>query len=197
MCYNEREVMKMTLGQKIKKARQNADLTQKQLAELIGAKHNSVSNWEKGVSKPSQPLRVQIAQATGISVEELTEGKEAPQVGFRLKGDRVWVDMESTFGRVQFDKEVKIYTDFTFGARVIAREYSLMYTGHDGEPDTITVVLPGDEEPVYFEHGVTVELKNPRLVFTARQDGGQAVIHHTLYADGMVLAGAPTGAEQE
>jgi len=188
--------MKLTLGQKIKRARQNADLTQKQLAELIGAKHNSVSNWEKGVSKPSQQLRLQIAQITGTPPEELTEIKDAPQVGFRLKGDRIWVDMEGTFGSVQFEKEVKIYTDFTYGPRVIAREYSLMFIGHDGEPDTTTVVLPGDEEPVHFEYGTEVELKNPRMVFSAFQDQSQAVIHHTLYADGIVPAGTLTEAEK-
>lgn len=39
-------------GEKIKKAREQKGITQKQLAELIGAKHNSISNWEKDQNKP-------------------------------------------------------------------------------------------------------------------------------------------------
>ena len=41
-----------TLGSRIKQARKNKGLTQRQLADLIGAKHNSISNWEKDQNKP-------------------------------------------------------------------------------------------------------------------------------------------------
>lgn len=37
----------MTFGEKIKQARTAKKLTQKQLAEKINAKHNSISDWEK------------------------------------------------------------------------------------------------------------------------------------------------------
>lgn len=36
----------MTFGEKIKQARIAKKLTQKQLAEKINAKHNSISDWE-------------------------------------------------------------------------------------------------------------------------------------------------------
>lgn len=42
----------MTLGEKIKSARKAKGFTQRQLADLVNAKHNSVSDWEKGKSKP-------------------------------------------------------------------------------------------------------------------------------------------------
>lgn len=42
----------MTLGEKIKAARKSKGFTQKQLAELINAKHNSVSDWESDRYKP-------------------------------------------------------------------------------------------------------------------------------------------------
>jgi len=42
----------MTFGEKIKDARKHKNLTQKQLADLIGAAHNSVSDWENDKNKP-------------------------------------------------------------------------------------------------------------------------------------------------
>ena len=44
--------MDLTFGGKIKEARKAKNLTQKQLAEKIGAKHNSVSDWENNKNKP-------------------------------------------------------------------------------------------------------------------------------------------------
>lgn len=42
----------MTFGEKIKTARKSKEMTQRQLADLIGAKHNSVSDWENDKNKP-------------------------------------------------------------------------------------------------------------------------------------------------
>ncbi len=42
----------MTFGERIRDARKRKKLTQKDLADLIGAKHNSVSNWENDQNKP-------------------------------------------------------------------------------------------------------------------------------------------------
>lgn len=42
----------MTFGEKLRFARKEKKLTQKELASKIGAKHNSISNWEKDHNKP-------------------------------------------------------------------------------------------------------------------------------------------------
>ena len=44
--------MILTFGEKIKEARKQKNLTQKQLADLIGAAHNSISDWENNKNKP-------------------------------------------------------------------------------------------------------------------------------------------------
>ena len=44
--------MNLTFGGKIKEARKAKHFTQKELAEKIGAKHNSVSDWENNKNKP-------------------------------------------------------------------------------------------------------------------------------------------------
>lgn len=42
----------MTFGKRLRTARNAKHLTQKQLADCIGAKHNSVSDWENDKNKP-------------------------------------------------------------------------------------------------------------------------------------------------
>lgn len=44
--------MSLIFGEKIKESRKSQNLTQKQLAQLIGAAHNSISDWENNKNKP-------------------------------------------------------------------------------------------------------------------------------------------------
>lgn len=44
--------MALTFGEKIRESRKTQNLTQKQLANLIGAAHNSISDWENNKNKP-------------------------------------------------------------------------------------------------------------------------------------------------
>lgn len=41
-----------TFGSRLKSLRQKKGLTQRELAKLIGAKHNSISDWENDGHKP-------------------------------------------------------------------------------------------------------------------------------------------------
>lgn len=42
----------MTFGEKLRQSRNAKKMTQKQLANLVGAKHNSISDWENDKNKP-------------------------------------------------------------------------------------------------------------------------------------------------
>ena len=42
----------MTFGEKIRTARKLKNMTQRELASLIGAKHNSISDWENDKNRP-------------------------------------------------------------------------------------------------------------------------------------------------
>ena len=56
----------MTLGEKLKAARKKAGYTQAQLAEQLGVRHNSISNWERDLNRPSTDLLQQLCQALGV-----------------------------------------------------------------------------------------------------------------------------------
>lgn len=67
------------LGERIRTARANAGMTQKDLAAAVGVKSRSViGNWEQDVAEPSVNHLAQIAHATGASLSYLLN-YESPQ----------------------------------------------------------------------------------------------------------------------
>lgn len=63
------------IGYKIKEARKQKNLTQKQLADLIGASHNSLSDWENDKNKPDLDTIGMICDVLDITPNYLF-GKE-------------------------------------------------------------------------------------------------------------------------
>ena len=62
----------MKIGQKLKKLRKNANLTQEQAAEALGFKnHTSYSHWENDRNSPSISDLEKIAQVFNVSIEEV------------------------------------------------------------------------------------------------------------------------------
>ena len=61
----------MLIANKIKKLRQQHNLTQKQLAKLIGTSHTIVSYWELGKFEPSIFNCILLADAFNVSLDEL------------------------------------------------------------------------------------------------------------------------------
>lgn len=57
----------MALGEKIKAARKQKKLTQKELASMIGAAHNSVSDWENGKNRPDPDTIQNICWALDVT----------------------------------------------------------------------------------------------------------------------------------
>lgn len=61
-------------GERLKSARKKKSLTQRQLAELIGAKHNSISNWENQVNHPGPDAIARLCAALSVSPNDLMGG---------------------------------------------------------------------------------------------------------------------------
>ena len=66
---------------KIKEYRKQRGLTQKELGDLVGVKHNTISGYENGTNEPEQDILFKIASALHISINELfPETKSSFQV---------------------------------------------------------------------------------------------------------------------
>ncbi len=62
-------VPEWTLGDRLRKAREHAGLTQAELAELIGIARSSVVSYEIGRTEPSRPVVLSWSLATGVATE--------------------------------------------------------------------------------------------------------------------------------
>ena len=58
------------IGAKIKEYRKKMHWTQAELAEKVGAAHNTEASWEKGDREPTMQQLYMIAQITGVSVSD-------------------------------------------------------------------------------------------------------------------------------
>lgn len=67
----------MSIGKRIRMARISMDLTQRQLALSIGAKHNSVSNWESDKNTPDANMIVKLCETLNISPTYLMCGEKS------------------------------------------------------------------------------------------------------------------------
>lgn len=59
------------LGENIKELRLEKGLTQKQLAEEIGASQGAIYFWEKEINEPTAGYLMKMAKLFGVTVDEL------------------------------------------------------------------------------------------------------------------------------
>lgn len=70
--------MKKTLGALIAQTRKEKGMTQLELAEKLGVTDKAVSKWERELSCPDIQSLPTLAEALGLSLEELMQGKNDP-----------------------------------------------------------------------------------------------------------------------
>lgn len=70
---------KYEIGNRIRKYREENNMTQKQLAERIGVSNSRVSNWEQGLNRPDADILAAVCVALDVSPSLL--------LGIRVTGD--------------------------------------------------------------------------------------------------------------
>lgn len=102
--------MSLTFGEKIKEARKQKNLTQKQLADLIGAAHNSISDWENNKNKPDPDTIELLCGALKITPNYLlasTEDDFSPKEKLLIKKYRSL----DNFGKERIEYELDRETE--------------------------------------------------------------------------------------
>ena len=70
--------MPVFFGEIIRNARKALGLTQRQLAERLGVSNTSVSNWEKGLSRPDADMIQKLCTHLHLQANDFYGTNEAP-----------------------------------------------------------------------------------------------------------------------
>lgn len=65
----------MSLGQNIKRMREERKMTQEQVADLLGVTFQAVSSWERDEYKPDTDNLIKLAKALNVSVSAIAEDR--------------------------------------------------------------------------------------------------------------------------
>ena len=62
------------IGRFIAESRRRKNLTQLQLAQRLGITDKAISKWERGISKPSSSIMLELCEILGIDANDLLRG---------------------------------------------------------------------------------------------------------------------------
>jgi len=94
--------MSVFFGEKIRNARKSLGLTQRQLADKIGVSNTSISNWEKGLSRPDADLIQKLCQILCLQPNDFYGTNDAPAENSR----RAVSDEDIKFALFGGDREI-------------------------------------------------------------------------------------------
>ena len=72
------------IGERLRKLRKKAGLTQEQLAEMVGVNHNAIYRWENGIDIPKTQNIKALAKALGVSEQDLLHDPPEHSGGWEL-----------------------------------------------------------------------------------------------------------------
>ena len=82
-----------TIGKFIAQKRKEKNLTQEQLAEILGVSHKTISKWECGKCMPDYSIVKPLCQELGITVSELMDGEVKTDSSIRVFDEEPILDM--------------------------------------------------------------------------------------------------------
>lgn len=101
----------LAIGNKIRVLRKNKNMTQEQLAEVLGVSSQAVSKWENGVSAPDIELLPVIARYFGITMDDF--------FNYRLDA----LNYKERFIRFMADNSILRFGEFTLQSGRISPYY--------------------------------------------------------------------------
>ena len=104
------------LGKRIKGRRTEAKLTQEQLASIVDVATSNISHIERATTQVSLPTLVKIANALGVSLDQLT-CDSLPVSGEYLQKDFAELLSDCTVNEMQIIKDIVTATKKTLRER--------------------------------------------------------------------------------
>lgn len=136
----------MSIGSRIKDARIRKNLTQRELAALVGVTNGAIANYEAGTSSPKEPVMFKLLEALEVDANYLfQDGYESPTDEFsitpsELKLVRSYRELDD-WGRGSVDSVLAREHDRCRQASALAQSYHLDTIAAHADPDATTEEL--------------------------------------------------------
>lgn len=114
--------IKENIAKNLKLFREERNVTQKQLAEVLGVKHNTVSTWENGTNSIDVSLLMQICEYLNVSLDAMFGKKSKASPISKLAKDEQ--QLIASWRKLSHDNRMKItgIIEFMFDEEAAAME---------------------------------------------------------------------------
>lgn len=126
-----------TFGGRLRAARKAKGVTQKELAAQIGAKHNSVSNWENDQNRPDSGMLERICGALDVAADFLLGRRGGGLPAEVIPVSRMKLQRIPLIGEIAAGEPILAEQDYETYAAVdlpIKADYALTVRGDSMEP---------------------------------------------------------------
>lgn len=93
-------------GMFLKELRKEKNLTQEQLAEMLGVSNRSVSRWENGVNMPDFDLVIEIVNYFNVTIEEFLDGERMTEMDKKTEETLLKVADYENNEKMKFSKKL-------------------------------------------------------------------------------------------
>ena len=83
----------VTIGNYIAKKRHEKNLTQQQLADMLGVSNKTISKWENGRCMPDYSIIQKLCEALDMTIPEMMDGEDAAENSVRAYDDNQVLDL--------------------------------------------------------------------------------------------------------
>ena len=134
----------MTTGVKIADARKKKNMTQEQMAELLGVTRQSVSRWESDTAYPETDKLIKIAELLGVNCDYLLREEISEPEGIKEKNLVTRLLQEAVGKRIKLSQYDDLDIDFlSYECRILGFDGSWanveLYKGKKTETKIIPV----------------------------------------------------------
>ena len=114
----------MNFGERLARARKEKNITQEQLAEMLGVSRQSVSKWESELGYPEAEKLIELSRRLGVSLDYLLRGEERAEGNFYSDVKSVGRRLASETSKKRIKKGLRLA--LILGGAVLALDFISM-----------------------------------------------------------------------
>lgn len=114
----------LTTGRFISRKRKSKNLTQEQLAEILGVSNKTISKWETGKCMPDYAIVKNLCETLEITVAELMDGENADKKSVRT------YDSDQIMDLLRRTQELEKQKNILYGIILVVMGIALMAVSH-------------------------------------------------------------------